>query len=885
MSKLAVAIVGAGLAVGALAYQDPVASRQDPVAFRPGDAESRAGARDLGGMGALGRVAASPWTAPVDNEVVRQYCVRCHNDRRLLGGMSLERFDAADATASAELAERMIRKLRAGMMPPPGARRPDESILTGLAASLEDQLDRAAEERPNPGRRTFQRLNRAEYAASVRDLLDLEIDAGKYLPLDTKSANFDNIADVQLLSATLADGYLRAAAEVSRLALGDPRVTASEATYRVSRWDSQTERAEGAPYGTRGGVAVVHNFPADGEYVFRVSFHHETTGALYGNGRNALHTDDDNPEQLEISVDGEPVALLEVGRWMHASDPDGVNIRTGRVHVRGGPRRVAAAFVRRVEGPVQDLISPHEWSLASTSIAGSYGFTALPHLRDLAIGGPYEPSGVSETPSRAKVFSCRPRSPAEARPCARKIVERLGTQAYRRFLDEAEVDALMRLYDAGADAARDDAAGDDPAGDDAPSAGAESARMESDEGFEEGVRTALEGILASPHFVFRFEEPSAAQESNESPSGGHDGGTAPNAYPISDVDLAARLSFFLWGTGPDAELMTAARDGRLSDPSSLRTQTMRMLRDERASALSTRFAAQWLRLQDLEKIQPDVRVAPDFDQQLKRSMHKETELFFDHLVKNDRPLLELYTADYAFVDERLARHYGIPGVAGSRFRQVKHVNPERRGVLGHGSVLTLTSHAGRTSPVLRGKWVMEVLLGTPPPPPPPDVPELEEEAVEDGRFLTVRERMEMHRASPACSSCHRMIDPIGLALENFDVAGAWRIKDQGVPVDAAGELYDGTPLASPTDLRAALLKRPEPLIRTFTENLMAYALGRRLEHYDMPTVRRIARSAEAEGYRMSAFVLGVASSDAFRMKAVSSAYVEPADPDAEGAHR
>ena len=767
-----------------------------------------------------------------DNEVVQEYCVRCHNDRRLLGGMSLERFDAADATASAELAERMIRKLRAGMMPPPGARRPDENVLTGLAVALEEQLDQAAEEQPNPGRRTFQRLNRAEYAASVRALLDLEIDAGKYLPLDTKSANFDNIADVQLLSATLADGYLRAAAEVSRLALGDPHVTPSEATYRVSRWDSQTERVEGAPYGTRGGLAVMHNFPADGKYVFRVSFHHETTGALFGNGRNALHTEDGKPELLEISVDGEPVATLEVDRWMHASDPDGLNIRTGQVHVRAGPRQVAAAFVRQAEGPLQDLISPHDWSLASTSIAGSYGFTALPHLRDLAIGGPYESAGVSETPSRARVFSCRPASPAEERPCAREIVSQLGQQAYRRFLDDADVDALMRLYDAGAE--------------------------DGEGGFEAGVRLALEGILASPHFVFRFEEPEDVQ-----PTGGDD-----RAYPIGDADLAVRLAFFLWGTGPDAELMTVARDGRLSaDPATMEAQVRRMLRDERASALSTRFAAQWMRLQDLEKIQPDVRVAPDFDEQLKRAMRRETELFFDHLVRQDRPLLDLYQADYTFVNERLARHYGIAGVAGSRFRRVEYANPERRGVLAHGSVLTLTSHAGRTSPVLRGKWVMEVLLGTPPPPPPPDVPELEEDAVEDGRFLTVREQMEVHRSNPACNSCHRMIDPIGLALENFDVTGAWRIKDQGVSVDAAGELYDGTPLASPTDLRAALLRRPEPLVRTFTENLMAYALGRRLDYYDMPTVRQIARAAANQEYRMSAFVLGVVGSDAFRMKA------------------
>ena len=766
--------------------------------------------------------------ALTDNEVIQQYCVRCHNERRLLGNMSLEEFDAADAPSNGELAEKMIRKLRAGLMPPPGTSRPDDETLHGLIESLEGQMDRAAAANPNPGRRTFQRLNRAEYQASIRDLLDLEIDPGAYLPLDTKSANFDNIADAQLLSATLTDGYLRAAAEISRLALGDPHVTASESTYRVSRWDSQSERVEGAPYGTRGGVSVLHNFPADGYYAFRVSFHHETTGALVGNGRNALHTEDGEPELLEISVDGEAVALLEVNRWMHTSDPDGVNIRSDRVFVRAGPRQVSAAFIRRSEGPLQDLISPHDWSLASTSIAGSYGFTVLPHLRDLAIGGPYDPQGVSETPSRAAVFSCRPEpgaTGAEARSCAREIVTRLGTRAYRRPLTEDNVAALMGLYDAGAEV----------------------------EGFEGGVRMALEGILASPHFVFRFEEP--------------EGGAGNGAYRITDHDLAARLSFFLWGSGPDDVLMRLATAGELSDPSVLGAQVHRMLRDPRSAALSTRFAGQWMRLQDLEKIQPDVRVNPDFDEPLKRAMLRETEIFFDNLIREDRSIMDLYTADYTFVNERLARHYGIPDVAGERFRRVNYQHDERRGILGHGSILTLTSHAGRTSPVLRGKWVMEVLLGTPPPPPPPDVPELEEEAVGDGRFLTVRERLEMHAANPTCNSCHRMIDPIGLALENFDVSGAWRIKDQGVPVDAASDFYDGTPISTPSELRAALLKRPEPLMRTFTENLMAYALGRRLEYYDMPAVRRIARTAAQEDYRVSAFIVGVATSDAFLMKA------------------
>ncbi len=783
-----------------------------------------------GGRSGARNAVTRPKMATRPNEVIDQFCVRCHNERRLLGNMSLEDFDAANAPANGELAERVIRKLRAGLMPPPGARRPDETDLLALARSLEEQMDAAAAANPNPGRRSFQRLNRAEYAASVRDLLDLEIDAGAWLPLDTKSANFDNIADAQLLSPTLTDGYLRAAAEISRLATGDPHVTASESTYRVSRWDSQNERVPGAPWGTRGGVAVVHNFPADGYYAFRVSFHHETTGALVGNGRNALHTTEGNPELLEISIDGEPVAVLEVNRWMHTSDPDGVNIRSDRIFVGAGPRQVAAAFIRRTDGPLQDLISPHDWSLASTSIAGSYGFTVLPHLRDLAIGGPFEPRGVSGTPSRAAVFSCHPEggaSVAEARLCAGRIVAALGNRAYRRPLSREEEAALMGLYDAGA----------------------------ASEGFEGGVRWALEGILASPHFIFRFEEPAAVL------------GEGDGIYRLNDHDLAARLSFFLWGTGPDDALTAVAQEGRLSNPATLEIQVRRMLHDPRSAALSTRFAAQWLRLQDLARIQPDPRVNPDFDEPLKRAMLRETEIFFDHLVRTDGSVMDLYTADYTFVNERLARHYRIPGIAGERFQRVRHPGEERRGLLGHGSILTLTSHAGRTSPVLRGKWVMEVLLGAPPPPPPPDVPELEEEAVEDGRFLTVRERLEMHRAIPACNSCHRMIDPIGLALENFDVTGAWRIRDQGVPIDAASDFYDGTPITSPSELRAALLKRPEPLLRTFTENLLAYALGRRLEYYDMPTVRRITRDAGAQDYRLSAFVLGVATSDAFLSKA------------------
>ena len=757
--------------------------------------------------------------------IIEDTCQQCHNDRARYGNMSLQSFEVAKADERPELAEKMIRKLRAGMMPPAGVPRPDETALAGLAGSLETRIDAAAAANPNPGRRTFQRLNRAEYERSIRDLLALDIDAGAYLPLDTKSANFDNIADVQLLSPTLMSGYLRAASEISRLAMGDPTTAPSEATYKLTRWVSQRDQVEGAPYGTRGGLSVVHTFPADGEYVFRVSFHHETTGALFGSGQAALHTAK-SLEQIEISVDGERAALLDIDRWMHVSDPDGVNIWTDHIRVEAGPHRVAAAFIRKLEGPVQDLISPHEWSLASTSIADSYGFTSLPHLRDLAIRGPHDPTGVSETPSRREIFTCRPDSASAALPCAREIVGRLGTEAYRRPLTSANLEALMSLYEAGA----------------------------AEGGFEPGIRMALEGILASPHFVFRFEEPPVDAASGV-------------GFPVGDLDLASRLSFFLWATGPDSELIRVASEDRLSDPEVLERQVRRMLADPRAEALATRFAAQWLRLPDLDAIHPNVRTYPDFDEQLKAAMRLETELFFHNLVCDDRSLLELIAADYTFVNERLAKHYDVPNVAGNEFRRVTYPDDQRRGLLGHGSVLTLTSHAGRTSPVLRGKWVMEVLLGSPPPPPPPNVPDFEEtSAAEGGRLLTVRERMEQHRANPACSSCHRVIDPLGLALENFDATGAWRIKDNGVPIDAAGELYDGTPVSSSEDLREALLNRPTPLIRTFTENLMAYALGRRLESYDMPAVRAIVREAAANDNRLSAFILGVVKSPAFQMK-------------------
>ena len=767
--------------------------------------------------------------------VVEQSCVGCHNDRAKAGGLTLQGFQVAKAGDDLDVTEKMIRKVRAGQMPPAGGRRPAEAALDGLVASLEAAADARAAQVASPGRRSFQRLNRAEYAQSVRDLLGLEVNAGDYLPLDTKMANFDNIADAQLLSPTVMQSYLTAAAEISRLAVGDRTATAREVSFLIPRTASQRDRVDGAPFGTRGGLSVSHTFPADGQYRFRVSFYHETTGALYGNGRAALHTAE-APEQVEISIDGERVALLDVDRWMNSSDPDGVNLRSEPVAITAGPHRVTAAFVARFEGPVQDLITPLEWSIASTSIADAYGFTTLPHLRDMAITGPFEPTGVSETPSRRKIFTCQPASPAQQVQCAQRIITGLASQAFRRSASERDVNALMALYRKGA----------------------------ADGGFDEGIRMALEGVLASPRFVFRFEErPTTAR--------------AGQAYAVSDVDLASRLSFFLWAAAPDAELLRLAEAGRLSRPAELEAQVRRMLADPRADVLAERFASQWLRLQDLDKIHPDVRFYPDADEQLKASMRRETETFFRHIVRTGSPVTELFTADYTFVDERLARHYRIPGIVGPEMRRVRYPDQRRRGILGHASILTLTSEAERTSPVLRGKWVMEVLLGTPPPAPPPNVPTLDATPdAEGGRLRTVRERMEEHRKNPACMSCHRMIDPIGLALENFDVTGAWRIKDNGMPVDPASALYDGTPLASANDLQQALMKRSDVLVRNFTENLATYALGRRITASDMPLVRSIVRGAAAKQHTFAAFVTGIVTSPAFRMKGADTPAVTTA---------
>ena len=747
------------------------------------------------------------------NQVVARTCQTCHNDQLRTGNLSLAGFDVGAAAETAETAEKMIRKLRTEMMPPPGMPRPGGDTLLALVTTLEEVIDEAAAENPNPGTRGFQRLNRAEYEKAIADLLGLEVDAGAWLPEDTYLANFDNMAATQQMSTTMLNAYVNAANEVARFALGHRSAVPTPTTYTVSALVSQHswDRLEGAPIGSRGGLVADHFFPADGEYVFDMAF---------------FQGDQSRDEVLDISIDGEEATQLMVEVLERDAD-HGPNwtMRSNPVFVRTGQHRVAVTFVRRGDGPYFDVLEPHDWSNAGTRQPVSYGATALPHLRWVTITGPFNPQGVSETPSRQRLLTCRPMSAAEVRSCGEQIVRRLGLRAYRRPLTDEDERELMSFFDQGV----------------------------AEGGFEVGVRTALEAVLASPHFVFRVER----QPPDVRPG---------QSYLLGDTELASRLSFFLWGAPPDAELVQLASQGRLRDPKILEAQARRLLSDPRgADALATRFAAQWLRLQDLDKMQPDAYWFPNYTEQLASDMRRETQLFFANLVREDRSVLELYNADYTFVNERLAKHYGISGVVGDEFRRIEYPDETRRGLLGHGSVLVETSLGNRTSPVLRGKWVMEVLLGTPPPPPPPGTPDLEETAsTEGGRRLTTRERMERHRASPTCNACHQYMDPIGLALDNFDVTGKWRIRENGMPLDTRGNFYDGTPISSPSDLTQTLLRRPIALLRNFTDNLLAYAIGRQVEYYDQPAVRAIVREAEENDYRLSSFVVSVVKSDAFR---------------------
>ncbi len=744
------------------------------------------------------------------NHLVQTTCIACHNQYTLQAGLNLQGFDANAPGLDPIVAEKMIRKLNSGQMPPREMPR-DQAAIDLLVRTLETNLDRAAARTDRVGNRPFQRVNRAEYTQLIDDLLGLAVDPAEWLPEDQISESFDNIADVQGMSTTLMVAYLTAASDIARRAVGQDDAPATARTYSnpSSLSQHEWERLEGAPYGTRGGISVLHSFPADGNYHFSMGF-------ISGWGER-FH-------DIDIAIDGERVALLRYGGRIDFQGRKGFPIETDPVFVKAGQHRLTAAFIRQMDGPYEDLIRPHDWSLTGTET--SYGTTSPPHITRLTVEGPYDPVGVSETSTRERIFTCRPTSRDEAAPCAESIIESLATKAYGRKPSGDDVNDLMRFYVLGAE----------------------------EGSFETGVRTALEAILASPHFLFRMEAEPARSNPGE-------------RYRLADTDLARRLSFFLWGANPDSELLALAESGRLGRTRTLRAQAERMLTDPRSRALATRFASLWLRLQDLDKVQPDAFWFPNYHYQLMEAMRTETQTFFDSLVRENRSFLDPHGADHSVINERLATHDGIPGVLGDEFRRVEYQDDQRNGILGHGSILVQTSLGNRTSPVLRGKWVMEVLLGTPPPPPPPGVPDLEEtEGVAEGEILTTRRRMEMHRADPICDACHKVMDPIGLALDNFDVTGKWRIREFGVPLDTASTFYDGTEISTPADLKSVLLKRPEPLVREFTSKLMSYAIGRRIEYFDMPTVREIVQRAAADDYPMQSLIMGVILSDAFRMK-------------------
>jgi hypothetical protein len=795
------------------------------------------------GIAGLSLFCAAGWSAssatlPASTQIslVNQYCAGCHNDKLKSGGMSLKDLDLQHPDQNAALAEKVICKLRAGMMPPPGLPRPNTTTIKSFAESLEASVDAAAALHPNPGRPVLHRLNRTEYANSVRDLLNVDINVAALLPPDDMSHGFDNMSDALSMSPALMEGYVRAAGKVSREAMGDSSVAPYMATYEVPRVNSQMRHVEGAPVGTRGGTSVVHDFPADGQYVFKMTFYFSLDGPLFGMNQG-------KGQQIEVSVNGVRAALLDIPPTIKQWD----ELKTPAIKIKAGPQRVSAAFIQKADGPVDDVLSQPELSLIDLNVAAYPGLTSLPHLHELFINGPFETTGVSDTPSRSKILVCSPATAADDLGCAKKIIAGLARRAYRRPISDPDIEALLSFYQHGKNKGN----------------------------FETGIRTALQAILTSPEFIFRFEH---------TPTGL----AAGTNYRLTDLELASRLSYFLWSSAPDDELVAVASQGRLRNSVVLEKQVRRMLADAKADSLSANFAAEWLHLQNLKGVQPDAYLYPGFNRNLIQSMRQETQLFFNSIVREDRSVLDLLDANYTFVDERLAKHYGIPNINGDQFRRVSVLDDNRRGLLGQASILTLTSVSNRTSPVQRGKYVMEVLLGTPPPPPPPNVPPLKEVG-EGNTVLSVRKRLEQHRANPVCASCHRVIDPIGFSLENFDAIGAWRNFDGGAELDTAGKLFDGTLLNSPSDLRKALLNHSDAFLGTFTDSLLAYGLGRVTDYNDMPEVRSIERKAARDNNRFDSFVMAIVTTPAFQMRRVDEPLLtekdnkKPADVSSLGA--
>ena len=774
------------------------------------------------GTAGAGQPAAGQAGAPADSHdrLLERYCVACHNDRLETGGLSLEAMDLTNVAGDAVVWEKVVAKLRAGAMPPQPRPRPEPAAYDGFRTWLETELDRAAAVDLQPGRtEALHRLSRVEYRNVVRDLLDLDVDVSDLLPADDTSYGFDNIAGVLGVSPTLMERYLAAAGKISRLAVGSPVPSPIAETFRVPSDQGQDGHVAGLPFGTRGGLVVDFNFPEDAEYVISVV----PDGPLYI-----------EPHELELTLDGERLEVFTVGRALEPgqrrSQYAEADAREVRVRVSAGPHRVGGAFLRKTLAEPERTRKLYKRPFTGEGSGADSRYQ--PYLERLTIAGPFESRGTRplvDTPSRARIFTCEPGDDgASAAACASDILSGLARRAFRRPVTGEDVDRLLDFYQQGV------ATG----------------------GFDGGIELALRRLLVSPEFLFRIVEDPA--------------GLPPGtAYELGDLELASRLSFFLWSSIPDDELLDAAVRGELRDPAVLRAQTQRMLADPRAQALVTNFAGQWLGLRNAAAVQPDEDLFPDFGEDLRQGFRRETEMLFDAILREDRSIVELLSADYTFLNERLAVHYGIPNVRGSHFRRVALDDPGRGGLLGHGSILTVTSHANRTSPVVRGKWVLENILGTPPPPPPADVPALE--ATTTGRTLTMREAMEQHRANPVCASCHRVMDPLGLALEPFDAIGRRRTPNQTrVPMNLTGVMPDGTVFDGPAGLKAALLAHPERFVTTVTEKLLTYAVGRGVEHYDAPAVRAITRAAAEDGYRLTTLILGVVESPPFRMRSTES---------------
>ena len=729
-----------------------------------------------------------------------------------------DRMDLHQIGDHADVWEKVVRKLRGGMMPPQGMPRPDAAATDAFLASLETSLDRAAKADPNPGRASLHRLNRTEYGNVVRDLLHLNVDVTALLPADDEANGFDNIADVLKVSPSLLEQYLNASREISRLAVGDPSIQPVSQVYQLPPDLPQDDQIEGLPLGTRGGILIHHNFPLDAQYDLSVGLLRNIVG--YITGLEFAH-------QLEITVDGQRVFLAPVGgeednKMMDtnlgvAGDTLDARLKT-RIPVTAGPHTVAVTFLRRdsaeSDEPLQLFTRDHDLQ----------NMNGLPLIERVQITGPFEAKGPGDTPSRQRIFTCRPAEGADEVPCARQILSTLARRAYRRPLSDRDMELLLSFYQTGRNRGS----------------------------FDGGIETALRLILADPKFIFRYE----ADPANAAPG---------SLHRLSDLELASRLSFFLWSSIPDDELLNVAAQGKLHDPAVLRQQVRRMLADRRAEALVNNFASQWLFLRNLPATTRDQGEFPNFDDNLRTAFARETELFFGSIMHEDSSLLDLMNANYTFVNERLAKQYGIPDIYGSQFRRVTLTDDARRGLLGQGSIITVTSYPNRTSPVLRGKWILENILGTPVPAPTPNVPPLKENS-EGAKAKSMRELMEDHRKNPACATCHKIMDPLGFSLENFDATGEWRTKEKAGPIDASGQLADGTQVDGPVALRQALMRRPEQFVATFTEKLLTYALGRGLEYYDMPVVRTIARDAAAHNYRFSSIVMGIVESEPFVMK-------------------